>query len=175
MKWWFSPFFFFWFCFLIQCLLTYHQRCSPIVNAHSITASLIRNIHTSPWQWSTVSGTPSSGNFSHFFPPQSSKARWFGCLSIICTLPAHILFVGVIRLFGSWKIRKCLFSLTFCLFHVAEGQDEVGWKDLREFGTQKNPSALPEGIRFSWWLSFWTGPVLPAQGKRIPCWSKGSS
>lgn len=61
--------------------------------------------------------------------------------------------------------------LTFCLFHVAEGQDEVGWKDLQEFGTQKNPSALPEGIRFSWRLSFWTGPVLPAQGKWIPGWS----
>lgn len=102
-------FFFFWFCFLIQCLLAYHQRRSPIVNAHSITAPLIRNIHTSPWQWSIVLGTPSSGNFSHFFPPQSSKARWFGCLSIICTLPAHILFVSVIRLFGFWKIRKCLF------------------------------------------------------------------
>lgn len=120
-KWWFSIFFV--FCFLIQCLLAYHQRCSSVVNAHSITAPLIRNIHTSPRHWSSMSGTPSSGNFSHFFPPQSSKARWFGCLRIICTLPAHILFVGVIRLFGFGMIRNCLFFLDFLpVLHLLKGR-----------------------------------------------------
>lgn len=169
-KWWFSLFLVE-FCFLNQCFLAYHQRCSPVVNAHSITALLIRNIHTSLRHWSSVSGTPSSGNFSHFFPPGSSKAKWFGYQRIICPLPARILFVDVIRLFGFWKIRKCLFfPLTFRLIHIAEGQDEVGWRDLQECGTQKNRSVLPEGISFSWQLSFRAGPVLPAQGKWIGSW-----
>lgn len=167
-------FFFFFsllFCFLIQCLLAYHQRRSPVVNAHSITVPLIRNIHTSPDidlvcqalqalaipRTSFLLGAQRRGDL----PPWVYSNMHSSCSIPFCQCHQTIWFLKD-------KEVSFFFSLTFCLVHVAEGQDKVSWRDLQEFGTQKNPTALPEGIRFSWRLSFLTGPVLPTKGKWTP-------